>query len=147
MSEIKSVYDMFKTSEKNEKEGIVVDYGPGAGKFRIARMGGSNSAFSRYHTARLKPYKYQIERETISEEILKDIMLDSFVKHVLLSWEGVRGENGKEIPFSEENAKALMQALPELYADLLNQARDFTNFRAAEIQDIAKNSEGTSAGK
>ena len=46
MSDEKSIYDMFKTNEKSEKEGIIIDYGTG-GNFRIARIGGANSAFSR----------------------------------------------------------------------------------------------------
>lgn len=146
MSDEKSIYDMFKTNEKSEKEGIIIDYGTG-GNFRIARIGGANSAFSRYRAARLKPYKYQIEKETISEEVLKDIMLDCFIKYVLLGWENVKDESGKDYPYTEENARKLMTALPELYADLLTQANDFSNFRAAEVQEMAKNSESSSAGK
>ena len=74
-------------------------------------------------------------------------MLDCFIKYVLLGWENVKDESGKDYPYTEENARKLMTALPELYADLLTQANDFSNFRAAEVQEMAKNSESSSAGK
>lgn len=140
-----SLYELFKTNNKLEKEGVTIDYGE-AGKFVIARMGGENSAYAKYLRAKLKQYKFQIDTDSLPADTERQILLDVFVKTVLLGWDGVTDENGKEIRFSEENAKKLLSDLPVLFDDLRSKAQDYTNFRQEELKVEAKNSENTSAG-
>lgn len=142
---MKSVYSMFKTDKEAEKNGIIVDYGE-MGRFKIARIGGANSAFARMMKAKIKRYKYQIDTDTLPEEVDAQISTEVFVKCVLLGWEGVTDEDGNEILYTEENALKMMSDLPDLRKDLSAVAQDYTNFLAHEAETAAKNSASTSDG-
>lgn len=136
----KTIYDLFGTNKESEQKGIRVDYGDGI-VFRVARMGSANSAYAQYIKARFKPYKHQIDTETLPDSIANGILLDAFVKYVLLGWEGVTTRDGIQIPFSEENAKKLFADMPDLFSDLRDVASDYTNFLEHEREETAKNSE------
>ena len=136
----KTIYDIFGTCKESEQKGIRVDYGDGI-VFRVARMGSANSSYAQYLKARFKPYKHQIDTDTLPDAIAQEILLSSFVKYVLLGWEGVTDRDGAAIPFSEDNAKKLLTDMPDLYADLQSVARDYTNFLECEREETAKNYE------
>lgn len=136
----KSIYSLFGTDKQKERDGIIIDYGDGI-TFRVARMGDSNSAYMKHLRAVTKRYKHQIETDTLPVEKMQEIQLEAFVRYVLLGWENVLDETGQPIPFSEENAKKLMEDMPDLYKDLVSQASEFTNFLAQEREETAKNSE------
>lgn len=139
MDENTSIYDLFKTEEDLEKKGIEVSYGK-AGTFTVARMGGANKRFAKALAALTAPHRRAIENETIEDEVILDVLRRVFVDTVLLGWKDVRGKDGELIPYSRANAIQLFTDLPELFMDLQEQAKKFTNFRKVLVEGDLGNS-------
>lgn len=130
-------YSIFRTDKALEKEGIVLDYGDF--KIKVARAGGANSAFQKALTAKIRPYKRQLDAGTIPDDVAEKLFLDVYAESVVLGWEGVTDENGKLLPYSKENAVKLFSDLPDLFRDVQNQAAAISNFRAEVTEDTIKN--------
>ena len=131
-----SIYDVFETDTNDEIGGIWLDF-PNGASFKVARMGGSNKSFNRKFRQRTKSFRGNVE--AMPDEMLEQISVDAFVDGCLLDWEGIVGRDGVEIPFSKENAKKLLKDLPELRDNLINEARNFENFRKESVDEVAKN--------
>lgn len=130
-------YSVFRTDKALEKEGIVLDYGDF--KIKVARAGGSNAAFQKALTAKVRPYKRQLDAGTIPDDVAEKLFLDVYAESVVLGWEGVTDENGKPLPYSKENAVKLFSDLPDLFRDVQSQAASISNFRAEVTEDTIKN--------
>jgi len=139
-------YAMFKTNPAAEAEaGIVLDYGTFS--IRIVRAGGANRKFGKLLGDRLKPYRRQIDNDTMDDAAAQKIMAETYADAVILGWEGVTDEAGTPLDFSRANCVTLLTDLPELFRDIQEQAGRAANFRAAEREADAKNSKSSSAGK
>lgn len=133
------LYDLFKMDENIEKTGIVLEYGFDKNskpiRIRVARAGGSNTRFDKLLEQRLKPYRRQIQTDTMDRALLEDIMMNVFAETVILGWENVDDKDGNVIPFSKENCIKLFKDLPDLYRDIQEQSTKVALYRA-EIKDI-----------
>lgn len=136
-----SLFNTFKTDEALEKEGILLQYGhvkKADGKpdlkrpinIRISRAGGANTAYLRRAEAVLKPYRRQIQSDTMDRSLIDDITRQLFAETVVKGWENVQDENGNDIPFTVENCVDLFTKLPDLFADVQEQAQRSALFRA-----------------
>lgn len=138
-----SLYKQFKTDEKFETEGIIIEYGTGAnGKpisFRVARAGGNNQKYLKLLESRTKPYRRQLQNDSLDLKVAEKIFLEVFVDSVLLGWENVEDATGVLLPFTRDNAIKVFTDLPDLYNDLREQAAKSSLFRV-EIKEVdAKN--------
>jgi hypothetical protein len=142
-----SPYEMFKTSKELEADkGVILDYGDF--RVRIARAGGGNKKYARIITARLKPYRRQIDTDTMDEELARKIHAEVYADTVILGWEskgpdgkfvsGIQDENGDILPFSREAVIKTLLDLPDLFSDIQAQAGKVSLFRAAELEDDTK---------
>lgn len=138
-----NLYEQFGTNKDLETEGRTITYGPEGSttspEFTIARMGSRNRAYQAMFAKRTKPYQRQISNGTVDNSVLEKIMLEVFCKTVLKGWKNVTDRAGKPLEFSVENAVQLFNDLPDLYADLLNQAQSAETFRVEELDEVAKN--------
>jgi len=145
-----SMYKQFKTDTDLEKQGIVLDYG--TFRVRVARMGGSNKKFVAQLEQRTKPLRRAIQADTVDRTKLIDVVREVFVDTVILDWEtnvgtekspdwkqGVEAEDGSLLEFNRENVLDALRNLPDLYDDLQEQAGKAALFRAAALEDEAKN--------
>ncbi|MFI5391672.1 MAG: hypothetical protein ACHQYQ_09945, partial [Bacteriovoracales bacterium] len=124
-----SLYKEFGTSNKKE-EGIKVE--PMAGFFfTIKRSGGSNKAYSEAATRRLRPFVQRFNSgKNIPLDTIQEINIELFVEYILLGWsENVTDRSGNQLPFTKDNAKKLLQDLPELYSFLSDEAGNLDNFK------------------
>lgn len=139
-----NLFQMFGTNKNYEKNGVNIRYGFNDEnkpiEFTIARAGGSNTAFLKGMEAALKPYRRQLQTDTMDEKLAGDLMRKVFCKTVILGWTGVKDENGKELTYSPETCEKLMERLPDLYADLREQAQNAALFRSESLEADAKNS-------
>ena len=132
-----NLYKTFKTSERNEKEGINIQMAPGV-FFKITRIGGKNKRYQEYFANLTRPYKRMIDSNALPNELARELLIKAFTEACLLSWEGVSDANGVPLDYSKENAIKLFTDLPDLF-DLLNtEASSASNFKDEEIQEIAK---------
>lgn len=137
-----SLYKQFATDKNAEKDGVLLDYTTDTKRpcrFRVARMSPTNQRYAARLRALTKPYERQIALDTLPPEKTREIQVNVFVDAILLGWEGVTDENGVDLPFSRENARKLFADLPDLFDDLQGQASRAATFRAADLEDAAKN--------
>lgn len=138
-----TLYKQFRTDEGLERTGILLEYGMTTdGKpicIKIARAGGSNKAYERMLEAEVKPYRRLIQNETIEAAVVNRIMRRVYARTVVIGWENVQGEDGKDIPFSPEACEKLFEDLPELFADIQVSAQKSALFRAEIREEDAKN--------
>lgn len=132
-----SLYAMFKTNKTAEENGVDINYGEAV--ITIARAGGANTAFSRRMEVLFKPYRRQIQTDTMPKEQMEELTKQAFCETVILGWKNVYDENGNDIAFSVEAAIQVMTDLPDLYADLFELASKTAIFREDTLEADAKN--------
>lgn len=134
-----SFYEQYETDKNLESgDGVVLDYGK-AGSIIIHRAGGNNRKFLTVTQATLAPYRRQIQAGTLDEGTDAKLMAEIYATSVIVGWKGVKGRDGKTLPFTKANVIKLLLDLPELFADIKEQAANVANFRKAQIEEEAKN--------
>lgn len=138
-----SLYKQFKTDQSLEQEGIVLNYGQNSKgeniDIKIARAGGHNTKFAKVAEQVLKPYRRQIANETAERVVMENAMRTIYARSVVIGWSGVEDEDGKPMPFTEENCIKLFTDLPDLFSDLREQAEKQTLFRREALETESKN--------
>ena len=143
-----SMYQQFKTDTQAERKGIVLDYGD----FRvtIARAGGANKRFQKTLEARTRHLKRLIQTDSLDNEQAEPIVREVYAEAVVLDWElkqpdgswvqGIEGPGGEVLPVNKENILLTFNNLPDLFADVKEQALKASLFRSALKEEAAKNS-------
>lgn len=138
-----NLFQQFATDPELETKGIYLEYGNNSKKLpiriRIARAGGSNKAFAKELEIETRPYRRQIQNETIDMEVLEEIMRKVVAKTIVLGWENVEDEYGEDFPFSQANCIDLFTKLPDMYADIRAQAEKASLFRKEMLENDGKN--------
>lgn len=155
----------FQTDEKMEREGFILDFGD-AGWFRIARAGGANDRFTKLVEQKMKPYRRQIEQETLPAKVAKRLTYEAIAEGIVLSWghpkyveldeetgqpvdpddigEGMMAwedDDGNEVdlPFDPENVAMVLTKLPDLATAIQQEAMKAGNFKSVDLDADAKN--------
>jgi hypothetical protein len=138
-----NLHKRYKTDVVKEQNGIPVEFDANDDgsipKFYIARMGGGNEEYLKAFERETKPHRRQMELGTLNPNVDREIYRKIFVSAVLKGWENVQNEKGELIPYTEENALALLRELPDLQKELSQQAANIDNFRQEALQAEAKN--------
>ena len=133
-----SLYRQFKSDETLEKSGILLEYGFNkAGlpiTIRIARAGGANAAYTKRMEAKVKPYRRQIQTETIDTQVIEKLLRELYAETVVLGWENVEDADGNPLTFSTANAVKLFTDLPDLFRDIQEQSQRSALFRAELLE-------------
>ncbi len=85
---------------------------------------------------------------TLPEDVAKTVLIESIASGMLHDWEGITDDEGKELPFSVEEAKALL-ADPELGLVIdrtLEASHRLVSYRRQQIETAEKNSQSRSTG-
>ena len=149
-----SIFKTYQTDESLEKDGVYVDFDDL--RVLIRRAGGSNTQFKKVFQALLKPYKYQVQNETLSEDQSTLLLAKAYAKQVIKEmsvrkevkgkevWEiGVPTESGKVIEFNEENVVNLLVSLPDFFDDIQNISKNLSLYRQDEEDEDLKNSKSS----
>jgi hypothetical protein len=147
-----SPYKVFKTDAKIETEGLWLDYG--GFEIRIKRAGGANARYKKLLKKRVKPYRRQIDNETISEDTADRLWAGIYADSVIDGWRTkvvdkdgklleykdgfIPGEDGELMQYSRENCIKLLLDLPDLFTDIKEQAQVVSNFRAEALEEDEK---------
>lgn len=142
-------FDMFKTDKTKETEGIVLNYSD-VFWVQITRAGGSNEHYKKILADKLKPHRRAIQTETIDENASTRLLREAVAEGLLVNWgTGIypngagyipNKAGGEPIAFSVDNAVALFEELPDLFADIYEQANKQALFRSNEAEADAGNS-------
>lgn len=140
------LYQTFQTNREAETSGRwfelvgVVNADKTVPKFRMRRMGSTNPEYQAAIERVASEMKQAVELDTLTEDIAGPIMRQVFVDTVLVGWENVEGKDGNKIQFSPEAAFTLFEDLPDLYLVLVAEAKKLSNWRAKEVEAVAKKS-------
>lgn len=142
-------YKLFSNEKATEQAGILINYGDF--RLRIARAGGGNQRFRRLLQAKLKPYRHQIDNDTLSDTVSEALLREAYAEAVILGWESKVGEGETEkwepwletpegkIEFSPEACVKVLTDLPDLFRDIQTMAGKAANFRRSEEEEDVKN--------
>lgn len=133
-----SPYDLYETDKNLEAgEGVELEY-PGF-SITVHRAGGSNKKYQQVMAAKLKPHRSKHERGLMDEELSNKLIVEAYAEAVIIGWKGVKGKDGKKLPFTKENCVKLFMDLPDLFTDVYEQANNVSTFKA-EVEAVeAKN--------
>ncbi len=128
-----SLYKLFKTNENLETEGVWIEYGANEKgepvRIKIARAGGHNVEFAKALEKATRPYRRAIQTGTLDNKTADRLYKEVFADTVVLGWVNVDGPDGKPLEFTRENVLKLFEDLPDLFADLREQANNMALFR------------------
>jgi hypothetical protein len=143
-----SLYKLFKTNENLETDGIWLEYGQTADgkpvRIKIARAGGHNVAFAKALEKATRPYKKAIQTGTLDDKTATRLYREVFADTVVLGWENVEGPDGQPMEFNNANVLKLFEDLPDLFADLREQANNVALFRD-EVRETDLGNSGKSS--
>lgn len=132
-------YDVFKTDPELEKKGVWLDLGD-AGKYLLARAGGSNKAFQKRFESLTKPYRRAIQTETMDNDVADKILVKIYTDCVILGWENVTGRDGEQLEFNRDNCIKLLMDLPDLFTAIRDTATSSAVYREVVREEDSKNS-------
>lgn len=127
-----SPYELFGTDSDREKGGIELDYGDF--QIRVARAGGSNRRYFKVLEQKSKPIRRALATGTANPQQVAAIMREVFAETVVLGWTGVTDREGNDLPFTKDNAVQLFKDLPDLFADIQNQASSYAQFLEVQAE-------------
>jgi len=130
---------LFATDKDKEQEGTWVDFGDGI-EIKIARIG--NPRYQEEFQNVSRPYKRQLRRGTLREEVAEKLLIKVVAKTIALDWKGLE-EDGVQVPYSAENAERILTTYPDFRDEITELAKDISSFRAQEDEETEKNLETT----
>ena len=144
-----SMYELFRSDKKAEKDGIALDYG----EFRItiARAGGANKRFSQLLNLKSKPFQRQIQLDQLDNDKAIEILMDVYSACVVKDWEilqedgtwvsGIEDPEGGDalLEVNPANIFDVFKALPDLFADVREQAEKGALFRTSLREEALGN--------
>lgn len=157
------LYRQFATDPDLERDGIELFYKTGDRDehgndvdiaLRIARAGGGNTKYQKILDHHSKPYRRQIQTESIDPKQLDAIMREVYADSILLGWDTVTTDkdgaeikrvptvpdaNGESMSFERKNVIKLFTNLPDLFADVQQSAQKVALFRKDLLEAAAKN--------
>jgi hypothetical protein len=144
-----SFFKSFTMDTKVEKEGLHLDFGKNSKgekiTVRIARAGGSNVRFNKSLELKSKPYRRQIQNETLDEEVAQEIQREVYADAVVVSWENMESPDGTPLPFSRSACLQMFTEFPEFFTEVREAANKAALYRAEVQEQEAKNSERSSS--
>jgi hypothetical protein len=99
----------------------------------IARA--NNSKFKAAFRRLSKPYKKQIDNETLDEATSEDILAGALAEGILVDWKNFV-VNGEQIPYTLDNAKELLKNDPDLVDFVTAFSKDIDNYLETDEAEV-----------
>lgn len=137
-----SLYKNFKTDKKAESDGawftVSLDDNGKPIRFLISRAGPTNPRFTAGYNRYVKPKNKDLQNSTMGLDELQKLLVKLYAEVIVLGWENVQDEKGKDLPFSQANAEKLMADLPDLFEIIVDRATNMEGFRQESISQEAQ---------
>jgi hypothetical protein len=128
------IYGSFGTDKKAEAEGRWIKFPANDDgtipAVKLARMSSNNPKFQARAEAVARDLQLDINLDLLTNEKAKGPMLDLFLDTILIDWENIQDDKGKEIPLS--SARQVMEDLPDFYNALIEYAKNISTFRQGQ---------------
>jgi hypothetical protein len=136
-----SIWDLYETDLAKEVEGFWHKVNKKI-SIKMARAGGANLAFSKAMEEKTREHRKRggaLEGDKVDVELVTEIMKEAFAETIILDWKGITDRDGKKVAYSVAAAKKMLDALPDLYAELRDAAGAAANFRIEGIKEDVGN--------
>lgn len=148
-------YAMFQTNKSTEKQGITLNYGDFY--IIVGRAGGANQKFKGAVKRVMEPHRRAMQTDTLGEKKLQELMVQIYAESNVYGWgykanpddekfiDGkflAKDDNGNDVvlDLTQENIVKVFTDLPDLFADVQEQAGKVSLFRDTVTDEDAKNS-------
>lgn len=125
----------YGTDKQKEEEGVWVKMGEGA-EVRVARLG--NKQYLEAVRRLSSKHKVASRNNKLADEVTLDVTVNAFAEAILLEWKGIQ-ENGKNLPYTRENAARLLKEYADFREDIAAIAMNMENFKREQEEATAKN--------
>jgi len=146
------MWSVFGTDSHKEIHGVYVEY-PGGIRVLLARAGGRNERYAKYHEIHMRPHRQAAKIPGgLSDKVQRDVIAKVYLDSVILKFETNVGteevpnwknvivlESGDEVQANKEELTNLFTRLPDLLLQIISDANDIQLYRKAELEDEAKN--------
>jgi len=122
--------------DSKDQDGLWFESGIGDIRIKVRRMG--NSRYKEVFQKLIRPYRRQIDKGTLSEEVAEQILSRALTEAVIVDWENLE-DGGKPVKFTKENAYKYLLEFEELRASVQDCAGEREEFRVAWLEESAKN--------
>lgn len=132
----------YATDSKKEEEGVWKEFDGGI-KLKLRRLSSKASQDARKEAE--KPYTSQLREKEPDTEILEKVFIQQLARGVIVDWEGVQDEDGKEIPFTPDLGVELLsdEALKDFRGEVIGFAISRDTFKAEANKDAVGNSKAS----
>lgn len=92
----------------------------------IARA--NNSKFKRIFRQLLKPYKRQMEKNSLDHETSEEVMIAAYARAILVGWENFVDVDGKKWEYSAKNAEEFLSDDPDAFEFVKEVSEDMDRY-------------------
>lgn len=138
MSEALNLFDIFASDKESEEEGRWVELGSGTA-FKIRAFGAKVVSDLRENL--MKPYAQLVRvGGKIPDDKNEEIGLKVLAGAVIADWKNVKNAAGETVPYSADEAYAILKALPKLASFIIQFSLEGQNYRDETTEQGAGNS-------
>lgn len=153
------LYKSFESNPELEREGVWYDYGDFRIKIRFA--GGVNKAYTGLLDITLKPFRRLIDQGVFPEERTKALLRQVYSKSIVSDWHtaqknekgevvvddkgetvwlaGLENRDGEIVACTPDSVLETLNALPNLFFEIMNVANSAGEYRLANLEADGKN--------
>lgn len=128
----KTLYDLYETDPKMEKEGIGLRFGETV--FYVRRAGGANTLFDTVYEEKTRTLTNRLQLQAMTDEQSSRLLREVYAEAVMIGWENVTDRAGNPLEFTKENFVQVMNDLPTLWRAIRTEAANHENFLKAQIR-------------
>ena len=131
------LYKSFETDKTKENDGARFELGEGA--FVVLARWGNPQHLKAEEKARAPYRSLTLSGRPLPKDIAEQTTIKAMAEAVVLDWGGLKGRDGRLIPYSVEAAVELLTDLPDFRSVLVGMAMEAEGFRAAQVEADAGN--------
>jgi hypothetical protein len=127
MTEALNLFDLFASNKESEEDGVWIELGGGT-SFKVRAFGAK--AVSDLRDALMKPFTQLLRvGSKIPDDKNEEIGLKVLSGAVIADWKNVKNAAGDLIPYTTDEAYAILKALPKLANFIIQFSLENQNFR------------------
>lgn len=127
MSDALNLFDIFSSDKESEEDGRWIEIGSGTA-FKIRAFGAKAVGDMRDNL--MKPYQQLVRAGVkIPEDKNEEIGLKVLAGAVIADWKNVKNSSQEIVPYSSDEAYAILKALPKLASFVIQYSLEGQNFR------------------
>jgi hypothetical protein len=125
-----------KVDKEMANDGVWIDYNT-VFRVKVAKIGCRK--YKSFLAEAQKPHTRQITRGTMDQDLMEQITRKALAHAILIDWEGLLGEDGELLPYTEDNAYEVLTECEDFCDEIIALAKDQDNFRKDEVDAAVKN--------